>query len=102
MSRPTLARRRCGVSTVIAHAIPILKGQRLQRFIDHFLDLKFKLYMLAEVDVPTYASSKEMWGLNRDRPRDTPHGFTTQLSEEVTLIVKSRAIWESIMNLVYW
>jgi hypothetical protein len=79
-----------------------LKGQRLQRFIDHFLDLKFKLYMLAEVDVPTYASAKEMWGLNRDRPRDTPHGFTTQLSEEVTLIVKSRAIWESIMNLVYW
>ena len=79
-----------------------LSGKRLQRFIDHFLDLKFKLYMLAEVDVPTYANAKEMWGLNRDRPGDTPHGFTTQLSEEVTLIVKSRAIWESIMNLVYW
>jgi hypothetical protein len=79
-----------------------LKGKRLQRFVDHFLDLKFKLYMLAEVDVPTYAEAKKMWGLNRDRPSDTPHGFATQLSEEVTLIVKSRAMWESIMNLVYW
>lgn len=79
-----------------------LSGKRLQRFVDHFLDLKFKLYMLAEVDVPTYASAKEMWGLDRDHPGNTPHGFTAQLSEEVTLIVKSRAIWESIMNLVYW
>jgi hypothetical protein len=79
-----------------------LSGRRLQRFINHFLDLKFKLYMLAEVDVPTYAKAKEMWGLDRSRPGDTPHGFATQLSEEVTLIVKSRAIWESIMNLVYW
>jgi hypothetical protein len=77
-----------------------LNGKRLQYVIDHFLDLKLKLYMLAEVDVPTYASAKEVWGLNRDRPGDTPHGFTTQLSEEVTLIVKSRAIWESIMDLV--
>lgn len=79
-----------------------LNGKLLRRFIDHFLDLKFKLYMLAEVDVPTYAAAKETWGLNRDRPGDTPHGFATQLSEEVTLIVKSRAIWESLMNLVYW
>ena len=79
-----------------------LSGKRLQRFIDHFLDLKFKLYLLAEVDVPTYANAKEMWGLNRERPGDTPHGFATQLSEEVTIIVKSRAIWESIMNMVYW
>jgi hypothetical protein len=79
-----------------------LKDRRLQRFIDHFLDLKFKLYMLAEVDVPTYAIAKELWGLDRERPGDKPHGFATQLSEEVTLIVKSRAIWESIMNLVYW
>ena len=79
-----------------------LKGKRLRRFVDHFLDLKFKLYMLAEVDVPTYASAKEMWGLDRSRPIDTPHGVATQLSEGVTLIVKSRAIWESIMNLVYW
>lgn len=79
-----------------------LSGERLRRFIDHFLDLKFKLYMLAEVDVPAYANAKEMWGLDRDRPGDTPHGFATQLSEEVTLIVKSRAIWESVMNLVYW
>jgi len=79
-----------------------LVGKRLRRFIDHFLDLKLKLYMLAEVDVPTYARAKEMWGLNRDSPGDTLHGFAVQLSEEVTLIVKSRAIWESIMNLVYW
>ena len=79
-----------------------LSGKRLQRFVNHFLDLKFKLYMLAEVDVPTYASAKEMWHLDRSRPSDTPHGFATQLSEEVTLIVKSRAIWESIMNIVYW
>jgi hypothetical protein len=77
-----------------------LSGDRLRRVVDHFLDLKLKLYMLAEVDVPAYASAKEMWGLNRDSPGDTPHGFTTQLSEEVTVIVKSRAIWESIMDLV--
>src|ERR1700722_804473 len=79
-----------------------LSGDRLRRFIDHFLDLKFKLYMLAEVDVPTYASAKELWRLDRDHPSATPHGFATQLSEEVMLIVKSRAIWESVMNLVYW
>jgi hypothetical protein len=79
-----------------------LTGKQLRRFIDHFIDLKFKLYMLAEVDVPTYASAKQKWGLDRDHPDATPHGFAKQLSEEVTLIVKSRAIWESIMNLVYW
>lgn len=74
----------------------------LQRFADHLLDLKFKLYSIAEVDVPIYAAAKEKWGLDQENPQTTPHGFATRLSEEVTLIVKSRSAWESIMNIVYW
>ena len=32
----------------------------------------------------------------------TPQGFAARLSEEVTLIIKSRAVWESVMNAVCW
>jgi hypothetical protein len=74
----------------------------LTRFADYLLDLKFKLYCLLEVDVPIYAAAVARWGLNSDDPGSTPQGFVARLSEEVTLVIKSRAIWESVMNAVYW
>jgi len=74
----------------------------LRRFVDHLLDLKFKLYCLLEVDVPAYAAAIRGWGLQADDVSATPQGFVARLSEEVTLVVKSRAVWESVMNAVYW
>lgn len=73
-----------------------------RRFADHLLDLKFKLYCLLEVDVPAYAAAIRTWGFQADDVASTPQGFAARLSEEVTLIIKSRAVWESVMNAVYW
>jgi hypothetical protein len=72
----------------------------LGRFVDHLLDLKFKLYCLLEVDVPAYAAAIHRWGLQADDVSATPQGFIARLSEEVTLVIKSRAVWESVMNAV--
>jgi hypothetical protein len=74
---------------------------RLPRFADHLLDIKFKLYCLLEVDMPLYGREIERTGVEVNRPNDTPQGFLTRLSADVTLTVKSRAIWESVMNAVY-
>ena len=74
----------------------------LRRFADHLLDLKFKLYCLLEVDVPAYAAAIRTWGFQADDVASTPQGFAARLSEEVTLIIKSRAVWESVMDAVYW
>ncbi len=79
-----------------------LLPSQLSRFADHLLDLKFKLYCLLEVDVPAYAAAIRTWGLAPDDLASTPQGFAARLSEEVTLVVKSRAVWESVMNAVYW
>ena len=73
----------------------------LGRFADHLLDLKFKLYCLLEVDVPAYAAAIRSWGFQSDDVASTPQGFAARLSEEVTLIIKSRAVWESVMDAVY-
>lgn len=88
------------VSLCIAAKDP--QPELLVRFVDHLLDLKFKLYCLLEVDVPAYAAAIRKWGLQPDDLGSTPQGFVTRLSEEVTLVIKSRAIWESVMNAVYW
>ena len=74
----------------------------LRPFADHLLDLKFKLYCLLEVDVPAYAAAIRGWGLEPSDVAATPQGFAARLSEEVTLIIKSRAVWESVMNAVCW
>src|SRR5260221_13921482 len=75
---------------------------QLSRFVDHLLDLKFKLYCLLEVDVPVYATAMRGYGFAPGDIASTPQGFATRLSEEVTIILKSRAVWESVMNAVYW
>ena len=74
----------------------------LRPFADHLLDLKFKLYCLLEVDLPAYAAAIRRWGLEPGDAAATPQGFAARLSEEVTLIIKSRAVWESVMNAVCW
>jgi hypothetical protein len=74
----------------------------LRPFADHLLDLKFKLYCLLEVDLPAYAAAIRRWGLEPGDVTATPQGFAARLSEEVTLIIKSRAVWESVMNAVCW
>ena len=74
----------------------------LRPFADHLLDLKFKLYCLLEVDLPAYAAAIRGWGLQPGDVSATPQGFAARLSEEVTLIIKSRAVWESVMNAVCW
>jgi hypothetical protein len=79
-----------------------LGGEPLRRFVDHLMDLKFKLYCLVEVDMPAYADAIEKAGLDKENPGMTPQGLATRLSEEVTLIVKSRAAWESVMDVAYW
>ena len=78
-----------------------LQGRHLRQFFDHLMDLKFKLYCLVEVDIPAYADAVEKAGLDENNPGATPQGLATRLSEEVTLIVKSRAVWESVMNVAY-
>jgi hypothetical protein len=79
-----------------------LRGKPLRRFVDHLMDLKFKLYCLIEVDLPAYADAVKKAGLDGENPEMTPQGLATRLSEEVTLIVKSRAVWESVMDVAYW
>lgn len=85
----------------ICHLKQSMKLVDLYNFVDHLMDLKFKLYCLLEVDIPLYADGINRWGLDEGNLQSTPQGFACRLSEEVTIIVKSRAIWESVMNVVY-
>ena len=52
--------------------------------------------------MPAYAAAIRSWGFQPDDVASTPQGFAARLSEEVTLIIKSRAVWESVMDAVYW
>jgi len=83
------------------HIKQLVEGTHFFRFADHLMDLKFKLYCLLEVDIPLYADGIQKWHLNPDDLESTPQGFACRLSQEVTIIVKSRAIWQSVMSIVY-
>jgi hypothetical protein len=75
--------------------------ENLPRVMGSLMDVKFKLYCLFEVDLPTYAIAIEHYGLNETDTAATPHGLAIRLSSEATMIVKVRSIWESVMNAVF-
>jgi hypothetical protein len=84
-----------------------LKGEvypqeRLLGCLYKIVDVKLQLYFLLEVDLPLYNSQVFDLGFKKDNANSTPHLFLRHLSIDQTIIVKSRILWERVMNFIYF
>lgn len=77
-------------------------AERLDRLVYYLMDVKLQLYCLIEVDLGLYNSLVYGCGYNDKDPRATPHVHLTRLSLDQSLILKSRVLWERIMNWLYY
>ncbi len=65
-------------------------------------DIRLQLYFLLEVDTGLYRPLVLDAGFDRANPLQTPDIFLAKLSIDQSLILKSRVLWERIMNFVYY
>lgn len=76
--------------------------ERLERLAHHLMDTKLQFYYLWEVDTGLYNLLVHGRGYDMEAPRANPHVFLTRLSLDQSLILKSRVLWERIMNLLFY
>lgn len=75
---------------------------RLARLVYYLMDVKLQLYYLMEVDLGLHNLLVYDRGYVNTDPRALPHLLLTRLSLDQSLILKSRVLWERLMNLLYY
>ncbi len=80
----------------------IFPPERLGKLVYYLMDVKLQLYYLMEVDLGLHNILVYNHGYENKKPRAKPHVFLTRLSLDQSLILKSRILWERIMNLLYF
>jgi hypothetical protein len=65
-------------------------------------DIRLQLYFLLQVDGALYRPLVLDAGFDRSNPLKTPELFLAKLSIDQSLILKSRVLWERLMNFVYY
>lgn len=76
--------------------------ERLRRLVYYLMDVKLQLYFLMEVDLGLNNILVYDRGYDNKVPRAKPHIFLTRLSLDQSFILKSRILWERLMNLLYY
>lgn len=76
-------------------------SDRLETLIYKLFDIKLQLYFLIETEIGRYNKAIDQ-GYDSHNPMNTPHLYLTKLSIDQSVIVKSRILWERIMNFVYF
>lgn len=79
----------------------VFPADRLDQVMHYLFDIKIQTYFIQHVDMPGYNKLIDL-GYDKDDPAKTPHLSLATLSLEQTLIIKSRILWERLMNFVYF
>ena len=79
----------------------VFPADRLSKCLYHVVDVKLQFYFILEVDLPLYRQA-----IHRSSPDSESEASSVvelqRLSFEQSLIVKSRILWERIMNFVFY
>jgi len=75
---------------------------RLPTLAYQLIDIKLQLFFIVELDIGLYNHLIYDAGFARESISDFPYVMLRKLSLDQNLIMKSRILWERIMNLVYF
>lgn len=76
--------------------------ERLKKLVYHLFDIKIQLFFITEIDLGLYNRLLFDEGFSNETIKDSPYMLLRQLSLDQTVIVKSRILWERVMNLIYY
>jgi len=76
--------------------------ERIKKIMHYLFDLKMQLYYLLEIDLGLYNHLIYNRGYNNENIKDFPHIQLTKFCLDQNTILKSRILWERVMNLVYY
>ena len=79
----------------------IYPADRLEQSINLMMDIKLQIYFIEEVDLGLYGTIGYS-GTTIEGITEYPYLFLKHLSMDQGVILKSRILWERIMNLVYY
>jgi len=76
--------------------------ERIKEIMYYLFDIKQQLYYLLEVDLGLYNHLIYNRGFSNNNIIDFPHIQLTKFSLDQNIILKSRILWERIMNFIYY
>ena len=77
-------------------------NERFEKSMLYLFDVKLELYYLLEIDSGSYNSRVIDKGYDFKQPLNTPHLLMTKYSIDQNIIIKSRVLWERLMNFIYY
>jgi len=80
----------------------VFPADRLPRLISYLMDVKLELYYLLEIDIHLQNRYVYGHGYQVDKPREKPNVLLARLSLDQTLILKSRVLWDRLMNALFY
>jgi hypothetical protein len=80
----------------------IYPRERLKKLVYNLFDIKVQLFCIMELDLGLYNHLIYNLGFDKDNIDKCPYIALRKLSLDQTLIVKSRILWERIMNFIYY
>lgn len=80
----------------------IYPQERIEKLVYQLFDIKIQMFYIVELDIGLYNRLIYDLGFNNTNLQDFPYVHLRKLSLDQTLIVKSRILWERVMNLIYY
>lgn len=80
----------------------IYPPDRLSRLVHQLMDIKIQLFYIVELDMGLYNRFIYDAGFTEETINNSPYMVLWKLSLDQNTIMKSRILWERIMNLVYF
>ena len=77
-------------------------SERLEKLVYQLMDIKIELFYILELDLGLYNHLIYDEGFTQDNINDFPYVALRKLSLDQTIIMKSRILWERLMNFVYF
>ncbi len=88
------------------YALYLEKGiypqERVNKLIYQLFDIKIEIFYIMELDVGLYNHLVYGAGFDKNKIDNLPYIILRKLSLDQTLIVKSRILWERVMNFIYY
>ncbi len=76
--------------------------ERVEKLIYQLFDIKIELFYIIELDIGLYNHLIYNVGFDDSNINDFPYITLRRFSLDQTLIVKSRILWERVMNFIYY
>ena len=76
--------------------------ERIEKLIYQLFDIKIEMFYIIELDIGLYNHLIYNIGFDNSNIDEFPYIALRKLSLDQTLIVKSRILWERVMNFIYY